>query len=68
MECLGHGVGHTVGEIVSMFRQVNNIQNIDLLTKIGPRRQGDLPVSVLGNPSSYMKKIYNLEDLLKVDK
>ena len=68
MECLGHGVGHTVGEIVNLFREVNDIKNIDLLTKIGPRRQGDLPISVLGNPSSYMKKMYEFRDLLKVDK
>ena len=68
MECLGHGVGHTVGEIVNLFREVNDIKNIDLLTKIGPRRQGDLPISVLGNPSSYMKKTYEFRDLLKVDK
>jgi len=68
MECLGHGVGHTVGEIVNLFREVNDIKNIDLLTKIGPRRQGDLPISVLDNPSSYMKKMYEFRDLLKVDK
>ena len=51
IECLGHGVGHTVGEIVDLFRKVNNIPNINLLTKIGPRRKGDLAVSVLDNVS-----------------
>jgi UDP-glucose 4-epimerase len=66
VECLGHGVGHTVGEIVDLFRRVNNIKNIDLLTKIGPRRKGDLAVSVLDNVSPYMKELYSLEDLLKV--
>jgi UDP-glucose 4-epimerase len=66
IECLGHGVGHTVGEIVDLFRRVNNIKNIDLLTKIGPRRKGDLAVSVLDNVSPYMKELYSLEDLLKV--
>jgi UDP-glucose 4-epimerase len=67
IECLGHGVGHTVGEIVDLFRRVNNIKNIDLLTKIGPRRKGDLAVSVLDNVSPYMKELYSLEDLLKVN-
>ena len=66
IECLGHGVGHTVGEIVDLFRKVNNIPNINLLTKIGPRRKGDLAVSVLDNVSPYMKELYSLEDLLKV--
>ena len=65
IECLGHGVGHTVGEIVDLFRRVNNIKNIDLLTKIGPRRKGDLAVSVLDNVSPYMKELYSLEDLLR---
>ena len=66
IECLGHGVGHTVGEIVDLFRRVNNIPNINLLTKIGPRRKGDLAVSVLDNVSPYMKELYSFEDLLKV--
>jgi len=66
IECLGHGVGYTVGEIVDLFRKVNNIPNINLLTKIGPRRKGDLAVSVLDNVSPYMKELYSLEDLLKV--
>ena len=67
LENLGHGVGHTVGEMLDMFRQVNNIQNIDLLTKIGPRRKGDIEVSVLGKVSPYMKNLYTIEQLLKVD-
>ena len=66
IECLGHGVGHTVGEIVDLFRKVNNIPNINLLTKIGPRRKGDLAVSVLDNVSPYMKELYSLEELLKI--
>jgi len=67
LENLGHGVGHTVGEMLDMFRQVNNIQNFDLLTKIGPRRKGDIEVSVLGKVSPYMKNLYTIEQLLKVD-
>ena len=66
IECLGHGVGHTVGEIVDLFRKVNNIPNIDLLTKIGPRRKGDLETSVLANVSPYMRNLYTIEDLLNV--
>jgi UDP-glucose 4-epimerase len=65
IECLGHGVGHTVGEIVEIFRKVNNIPNINLLTKIGPRRKGDIPSSVLENVSPYMKNLYSIEQLLK---
>ena len=68
IECLGHGVGHTVAEMVKLFRRVNNIPNKDLLTKIGPRRAGDLPVSVLKDVSPYMEKLYPLEELLMVDK
>jgi UDP-glucose 4-epimerase len=66
IECLGHGVGYTVAEIVNMFKEVNNIPNINLLTKIGPRRKGDLAVSVLDNVSPYMKELYSLEELLKI--
>ena len=66
IECLGHGVGYTVAELVNKFREVNNIPNINLLTKIGPRRKGDLAVSVLDNVSPFMKKLYTLEQLLKV--
>ena len=65
IECLGHGVGYTVAELVNKFREVNNIPNINLLTKIGPRRKGDLAVSVL-DVSPFMKKLYTLEQLLKV--
>jgi UDP-glucose 4-epimerase len=67
LENLGHGVGHTVGEMLTMFKKVNNIQNSDLLTKIGPRRKGDIEVSVLGKVSPYMKNLYTIEQLLKVD-
>jgi UDP-glucose 4-epimerase len=66
IECLGHGIGYTVAEMINMFREVNNIPNINLLTKIGPRRKGDLAVSVLDNVSPYMKELYTLEELLKV--
>ena len=66
IECLGHGVGYTVAELVNKFREVNNIPNINLLTKIGPRRKGDLAVSVLDNVSPFLIELYSLEELLKV--
>jgi UDP-glucose 4-epimerase len=64
IECLGHGVGHTVKEIVNLFQTVNNI---DLDVKYGPRRKGDLPSSVLEDVSPYMKHIYSMEELLKIN-
>lgn len=64
VESLGHGVGYTVKEIVNLFQKVNNI---DLDVKYGPRRPGDLPYSVLEDVSPYMKTLYSIEDLLKVD-
>jgi UDP-glucose 4-epimerase len=64
IECLGHGVGYTVKEMVSLFEMVNNL-SIDIT--YGPRRKGDIPSSVLGNVSPYMKNLYNIKDLLKID-
>jgi len=63
VECLGHGVGYTVKEIVDMFQRVNNL---DFEVKYGPRRKGDLPSSVLEDVSPYMKNLYTLEELLKI--
>lgn len=63
VECLGHGVGHTVKEIVSLFQKVNDC---DIEVKYGPRRKGDLPSSVLEDVSPYMRHIYTMEELLKV--
>jgi UDP-glucose 4-epimerase len=65
IECLGHGVGYTVKEMVNMFEIINNI-SIDIT--YGPRREGDIPVSVLGDTSTYMKNLYDIKDLLKIDK
>jgi len=64
IECLGHGVGYTVKEMVHLFELVNNAK-IDI--SYGPRRKGDLPKSVLENVSPYMKNLYDIKDLLKVD-
>jgi UDP-glucose 4-epimerase len=64
VESLGHGVGYTVQEIVSLFQTVNNV---DFEVKYGPRRKGDIASSVLENVSPYMRNLYTMEELLKVD-
>lgn len=63
IESLGHGVGYTVREIVSLFQKVNDI---DIDVKYGPRRKGDIPSSVLEDVSPYMRSLYSIEELLKV--
>jgi UDP-glucose 4-epimerase len=65
IECLGHGVGHTVKEIAELFQKVNECE---FTIKYGPRREGDVASSVLEETSEYMKNLYSIEDLLKVDK
>lgn len=63
IECLGHGVGYTVKEIVEKFKEVNNCEfNVNY----GPRRDGDIEYYVLNNVSPYMKNFYSIEDLLKI--
>lgn len=63
-ECLGHGVGYTVKEMVNMFQKVNDC---DFEIKYGPRRDGDTPSSVLEDVSPYMKNLYTVEDLLRIN-
>jgi UDP-glucose 4-epimerase len=63
IECLGHGVGYTVNEIVNLFQKVNDV---DFNVIKGPRRKGDTEVSVLENVSPYMPILYTMEELLKV--
>ena len=72
IECLGHGVGHTVKEMVDIFEKVNekilyanNEDAIDI--KIGPRRDGDAECSVLEDVSNYQVNMYSIEDLLRLD-
>jgi UDP-glucose 4-epimerase len=65
IECLGHGVGYSVHEMFEIFKKVNN--DTSILRKIGPRRQGDVPYSVLGDVSNYMVSMYSIEDLLRLD-
>ena len=63
LENLGHGVGKTVRDMVELYKIVNNTS---FTVKYGPRRKGDAAVSVLDNPSTYMKHLYELKDLLKI--
>lgn len=63
IECLGHGVGYTVREIVNLFQKVNDV---DFDVRHGPRRKGDIDVSVLEDVSPYMPILYTMEELLKV--
>jgi len=65
IECLGHGKGHSVKEMVETFKQVNNI---DFNVVYSTRREGDLPKTVLKDKSDYMQELYSLEELLKVVK
>ena len=64
VESLGHGVGWTVKEIVDEFQKVNDV---DFEVKYGPRRKGDIASSVLENVSPYMRNLYTMDQLLKVD-
>ena len=64
IESLGHGVGYSVKEIVHTFQKVNNVK---VNVTYSPRRSGDLESNVLDNVSTYMKKIYGIEELLKVN-
>jgi UDP-glucose 4-epimerase len=63
VECLGHGVGHSVREIVNLFEKVNDVT---LNVKFKDRRPGDIPYSVLTDVSPYMKNLYPIDQLLKV--
>ena len=63
LENLGHCSGKSVKQMVETFKKVNNV---DFNVKIGPRKKGDPAVSVLSAPSSYMKELYEFDDLLKV--
>jgi UDP-glucose 4-epimerase len=65
IENLGHGIGTTVSEMTELFKTVNNI---DFKVNIGPRREGDIEISVLSNPSTLMKKLYTMNQLLKLKK
>jgi UDP-glucose 4-epimerase len=63
IENLGHGVGTTVKQMISLYKKVNNC---DFEVRTCPRRAGDLESSVLDNPSPFMQKLYSMKDLLKI--
>lgn len=63
IENLGHGRGHSVLELVDKFKQVNNLE---FVTNFTQRREGDLEISVLNNPSKHMKSSYTIEQMLKI--
>lgn len=63
LENLGHGKGHSVKEMVNLFKQVNNT---DFDVVYDARRKGDIEISVLDNPSTYMKQLYSVADLIRV--
>lgn len=63
IECLGHGKGFTVKQMVDIFKTVNDCE---FAVNMGPRREGDVESSVLQNVSPYMVTSYSIEDLLKV--
>lgn len=63
IENLGHGKGHSVLEMVNIFKKVNNC---DFEVKIMPRREGDVDVTVLSNVSPYMQKSVTIEEMLKL--
>lgn len=64
LQNLGHGIGHTVKEMVEIFELANDVK---LNVTYGPRRKGDIEKSVLTDVSPYMKQLYDIDDLLKVD-
>ena len=71
IESLGHGVGYSVKEIVNIFETVNDTRLSEgtdeaITVRYGPRREGDVPVSVLEDVSPYMKNLYSIEDLLRL--
>lgn len=62
VENLGHGHGFSVKEIVDIYKDVNSCDfNVNIL----PRREGDLEKTVLDKPSSYLKQMYIIEELLR---
>jgi UDP-glucose 4-epimerase len=63
LENLGHGKGHSVLQMVTTFKLVNEC---NFQINYCQRREGDLEYSVLDNPSTYMKSMYTLPQLLKV--
>ena len=62
IENLGHGRGHTVKQMIDIFKRINAVE---FTIANGPRRAGDVESSVLDDVSSYMRELYSLEELLR---
>jgi UDP-glucose 4-epimerase len=63
IESLGTGKGYSILEIISKFKEVNNL-NFEVVFK--ERRQGDLESTVLNNVSSFFEKTFTIEETLKI--
>jgi UDP-glucose 4-epimerase len=62
LQNLGHGNGVSVKEIIDVYKKVNVC---DFKVNELPKREGDLEKTVLDKPSSYLKSLYTIEELLK---
>ena len=62
IENLGHGIGHSVLELASKFKEVNSV---DFQILYGDRREGDVECSVLSSVSTYMNHTYTFTELLR---
>lgn len=63
IENLGHGKGHSVSQIIDIFKRVNNV---DFDINLKSRREGDIEISILNNVSKYMHSLYSIDELLKI--
>jgi UDP-glucose 4-epimerase len=63
IENLAYGDTRTVGEIIDIFKKVNNV---NFKVNHCPRREGDLVENYLKNPSTYMERNYTYEEMLKL--
>lgn len=64
IENLGTGVGYSVKEMITIFKEVNNC---DFEVRVLPRRPGDVQSTVLKNVSPLMVKMFSIENLLKYE-
>jgi UDP-glucose 4-epimerase len=63
VENLGSGQGYTVMEIIDAFKRSNYVNfNVNIL----PARIGDVAVSKLENVSLYMRKMFTLDEMMKI--
>lgn len=62
IEMLGTGTGNSVLEIIKMFKEINNV-DFDVI--VNPPRDGDVPITVLKDVSSYINPRYTIQEMLK---